>query len=460
MADKIINVAIHLRQEAGAPPLSAQIAAAVRQAVAGGTLAAGGRLPPARALARQLGVNPVTVVTAYRHLAASGLVISRVGSGTYVTRRLSGGPAAAAAAPDPAAQLPEESVFPVTVMKRIMTHILDTEGAQAFGYDDVGGYEPLKEALRRLLAEGAVPQEGRDVVIFSGAQQGLSVIVQAFVQRDDWVLVERPTYPGILRLLQRTGAQVACLDLGAAGPDVRALERLLRTRPIRLFYAMPTFQTPTGVSYPPSARRRVLELCRRHGVMIVEDDARSGLDYGNGRRRPLVCDTRPGDSYLYLRSFSHLLMPGFRLAFCLAPAAQAAVLRQAKQESDLATSGFFQRVLYYFLENHYLGEHRRRLETRLKAHFRAALRLVRRDLLPAGFRLVEPDGGGYLWLQLPPGTDTHRFFRACSGRQLQVIPGAEFATDASTSGAFALPVGHLSPAALAATVEVLTALAR
>lgn len=448
------NVPIHIDHAATAPALSAQIEAAVRQGILGGTIPAGAKLPPARILARELGINPVTVVTAYRHLTATGLTASRIGSGTYVCQPLSG-TAPAAAAPAPEHLLPEEAAFPTAAIKRIMTHILDTEGARAFGYDDGGGYEPLQRALRRLLTDTGVALDGRELVIFSGAQQGLSVIIHALVQRDDWVLVERPTYPGILRLLQRAGARLACMDMTADGPDLRACERLFKTRPVKLLYAMPTYQTPTGLCYGAAARRRLLELCREHGVMLVEDDARSDLDYGHGRRPPLVCEARTTDALLYLKSFSQLLMPGFRLAFCLAPKPVAAVLRQAKQETDLATSGFFQRVLYYFLENGYCQEHVARLETGIQKHFRQALAAARRELLPGGFRILPAEGGGYLWVQLPAGTESRAFLRGCIERQVRILPGADFAPDASADDCFALPVGRLPPPELERTLAEL-----
>jgi len=120
------NVPIHIDRAATAPALSAQIAAAVRQGILGGTIPAGAKLPPARILARELGINPVTVVTAYRHLTAAGLTASRVGSGTYVSQLLSG--TATEAVPGTDDLLPEEAVFPTAAIKRIMTHILDTEG--------------------------------------------------------------------------------------------------------------------------------------------------------------------------------------------------------------------------------------------------------------------------------------------------------------------------------------------
>jgi len=137
-------------------------------------------------------------------------------------------------------------------------------------------------------------------------------------------------------------------------------------------------------------------------------------------------------------------MPGFRLAFCLAPKPVAAVLRQAKQETDLATSGFFQRVLYYFLENGYFKEHVARLETGMQKHFRQALAATRRQLAPAGFRILPAEGGGYLWVQLPPGTEPRAFLRACVEHQVRILPGADFAPDATAGDCFALPVGRLS----------------
>ena len=498
---KIANVVIQLERESKTP-LAEQIADGIRQRIRANVVPPHAKLPPARTLAKRLGVNPATVVAAYRKLAAEGWVESRVGSGTYICpqldipaaglvpagERLGTGPRAASsshfnlrstgARPVEAGGGSATEIFPTGVLKRIIDHILDREGARAFGYTEVAGHPPLLDALRGYLREGGIAQGDDEIIIFSGAQQGLSVIVQALLHPGDWVAVERPTYPGILRLLQRAGACVEAVDLLPDGaPDLRALERLFRTRPIRLFYGMPVYQNPTGACYPPEARRSLLELCAKHGVTLVEDDSQSDLNFGNGIFHPLRAYQAPSTKYeapstkhqapstkyeapstkhqapstkhevaeiIYLKSFSRLLMPGFRLGFCLAPPRVAAMLRRVKEESDLSTSGFFQRVLHLFLHHGYFREHLTQLQAMESARFAEAVKHVENELLPAGFRWLRPQGGARIWLQLPAGTDAAAFFAESARRGLLLKPGAEFAPDGATADWFAVETAALT----------------
>ena len=426
-------------QRHGAEPLWRQIAQAVQEQIRHGRLHAGDKLPPARELAARLAINVVTVVTAYRHLAADGWVDSRVGSGTYVSPPFSD-PVTAS----PVAIPDAEKLFPVDALKRIMNHVLDTEGVQAFAYDEVAGYEPLRQTIRDYLMQNGFAPGRDEIVIFSGAQQGLSILVRVLVQRGDWVLVERPTYPGILRLLQRAGAQIEAVDLDRDGPDLRACAQIFRTRPVRLMYTMPVYQNPTGICYAGERQRQLLQLCREYGVTVIEDDAMSDLDFGRGRGQPLRLLSGPDGNVIYLKSFSHLMLPGFRLGFCLAPVKQAAAVVRAKEEADLFTSGFFQRVLRQFLEQGYFAVHLKRLEAVERKRFNAALRTAEEILEPAGFIILPPAGGTRLWCQLPPGTDPRRCFPECVRQEIKVQPGAEFAVDDSTAGGCCLSFDRLS----------------
>jgi len=442
------------RAEAGGG-VAAQIVQALTAAMAGGELAAGARLPSTRMLARQLGVNPLTVAAAYRRLAAAGLVAARVGSGTRVSPL-------AALPPPPAgggggAGDPVAARFPLERLRRIMDQVLATAGAAAFGYDDPGGLPEFKAAVCAYLAGRGIAAAAERLVVISGAQQGLSVLVQALIRRGDWVLVERPTYPGMLRLLQRAGAQVEGVDLTPEGPDLRVVERLFQTRPVRLFYTMPAYHNPTGFCQPPAVMDRLLELCRRHGVTLVEDDAGSDLDYGLGRPPGFAQRAAPGDDLIHLKSFSQLLLPGLRLGFCLAPERTAALLRQVKQESDLMTSGFFQRVLCQFLANGWFDDWLRELEALERERF-AALLAVAAGLREAGFQVAPSRGGLRLWVRLPPGTAAERFLATATARALPVRGAAEFATDGAALGDwFVLNAAGFAATALPALARALAA---
>jgi DNA-binding transcriptional MocR family regulator len=418
-----------------AEPLYRQIAEQAAAQIQDGRLPAGTRLPAARTLARRLQINPVTAVTAYRHLARQGLVVSRVGRGTHVAGAFGAGEG--------------DGRFPLATLKRIMNGVLERDGEAAFAVADGLGHEPLRAAIRRYLEAQGIAAAGADVAVFSGAQQGLSVLVRLLVQRDDWVLVERPTYPGILRLLQGVGARVEAVDVGPAGMAPQAVERLFRTRPFRLAYVMPVYQNPTGVAYDGASKRRLLALCREHGVLLLEDDARSELDYGRGRQASLraLAKRDEAQQVLYLKSFSHLLLPGFRLGFCLAPERLLPALRQAKAEADLFTSSFFQRVLAQFLEEGALAAWVRDLEARERRNFKRALAAARRCLSPLGVRWIEPAGGDTLWCQLPAGVAPQRMLSLAQAAGAPVLGGAEFAADGAVADHFRLSFGGLAPGA-------------
>jgi DNA-binding transcriptional MocR family regulator len=430
---KYQSVSIHIDRHTGVPACR-QIAAALEAEIRTGGLRPGNRLPPARTLAAKLQVNPVTVVTAFRRLAAAGWVESRVGSGTYVTRARVSPPPASGRRP----RRGRNDAFSGKALKKVINRILDADGVAAFGSDEVAGYGPLRAQLRHYLTTLGIDPGEQEVLLFSGAQQALSVIVHTLLRRDDWVLIEKPTYPGIIHLLQRAGVQIATVELGPDGPDLLALERVVRARPIRLFYAMPTYQNPTGVSYTKEVARAVLRICAENGVTIVEDDALSDLDYGRGRTGTLRALAGAGQDLYYVKSFSRLLMPGFRMGFCLVPASTAEPLKRMKQEADLFSSGFLQRIVCGLLVDGHFAAHVRDLEQAERRRFSLALSAAHDMLDGAGFRILEPAGGSRLWVRLPAGIDPDVFFPICAREGMALRPGAEFAPDASTARAFSL----------------------
>lgn len=405
-------------------PLYQQLADRIREHILNGTLKPGTRLPPARQLARQLNVNTVTTVHAYRALAAAKLTRSRVGSGTFVCIHCK--------------NKEHSGTFPLGSLKQVIADILDQEGTAAFAYDDLGGYPPLHRSLRTYLSDSGFALGPDETVIVSGAQQGLSVISRALIRPGDWVLVERPTYPRVLRILQRSGARIECLDVDDGGPDIGVMERLFATRPFRLAYVMPTYHTPTGYCYSDAQKRALHDLCTRYRVTLVEDDAFSDIDYGPGRQTPLRALCGSGQDIIYLKSFSHIMLPGFRLGFCLCPPGLAAVLREAKEEADLFSSGFFQRVLNAFLEQGHFARRVSALEDNERVRFANILRTAAQFFPGAQVDYVPPQGGSSLWCRLPKNADSAVFHAACVQEGIQTTPGREFTLDSSRDRYFAI----------------------
>jgi len=428
-------------------PLYVQLADGIERAIREGRLAPGAKLPSARDLAREHGTTPVTVNQAFRRLRSRGLAVSRVGSGTYVS---GSGPAAAASSP-PTAFLhldrrePPAALFPADVIRQIMDRILDEEGGEAFAYGDAAGDRDLKDVLTGELVEAGFGISERDVVVFSGAQQALSLLFRVHLQRGDWVLVERPTYPGVLRLLQQAGARVEAVDVGPDGPDPERIAQVLRVRPVRLVYTLPVYHNPTGICWSVERKRRVAELCAERDVLLVEDDALSGVDFGHGRPRALAACAPACRNVLYVRSFSMILMPGFRLGYCLAPRDLANTLKRAKEQADLLTSGFFQRVLCRFISEGHMRRHLSLIEPYYRDLFARATAAAAATLAPAGFRLTPSAGGPSLWCRLPDGVTGELFQRHCIRAGVGVVAGEQYSVDQSTADGVGLAFSRLRP---------------
>jgi DNA-binding transcriptional MocR family regulator len=327
-----------------------------------------------------------------------------------------------------------------------MDRILDEEGGEAFAYGDAAGDSALKDALTGQLVDAGFGTSERDVVVFSGAQQALSLLLRAWLQRGDWVLVERPTYPGMLSMLQQAGARVEAVDVGPEGPDPERVAHLLTVRPIRLMYAMPVYHNPTGICWSTECKRRVAKLCAERGVLLVEDDALSGMDFGHGRPRSLAACVPACRSVFYIRSFSMILMPGFRLGFCLAPRELANTLKRAKEQSDLLTSGFFQRVLCRFISEGHMRRHLGLIEPYYRDLFARATATAAEQLGQAGFRLTRGSGGPSLWARLPDGVGGDLFQRHCIREGVGVVAGERYSTDQSTADGVGLAFSRLGPA--------------
>jgi DNA-binding transcriptional MocR family regulator len=426
-------------------PLYIQLADGLERDLRAGRLAPGQRLPSARELARRHGTTPVTVNQAFRRLRTRGLVVSRVGSGTYACGAAAGPPRAHAkgAFLHLDRREPPASLFPADDIRQIMDRILDEEGGEAFAYGDPGGDAALKEVLSGELVAGGFGISERDVVVFSGAQQALSLLFRVWLQRGDWVVVERPTYPGVLRLLQQVGARVEAVDVGAEGPDPERLAQALSLRPVRLVYTMPVYHNPTGLCWSAERKRQVAALCAARGALLVEDDALSGLDFGQGRPQALAACAPGCRDIAYVRSFSMILMPGFRLGFCLAPRALANTLVRAKEQADLLTSGFFQRVLCRFISAGHMRRHLEVIEPYYQGLFRRATAAANEILGAAGFRLTRGVGGPSLWCRLPDGVPGELFQRYCISAGVGVVPGEQYSVDQSTADGVGLAFSRL-----------------
>ncbi|MGH2517326.1 MAG: PLP-dependent aminotransferase family protein [Ktedonobacterales bacterium] len=471
---------ITVRRESDTP-LYRQLADAVAELIRRGALPPGERLPAVRALAAELRLTRLTIHSAYTELQARGLLESHVGRGTFVAARL---PATMTtrheAPPEPPARwqaqgvladllrlaerpdllslaqaMPAPETFPMRAFGRALAATL--ADPSSMGYGPIQGEEALLEQVCRLLLGRGVATSPDDVLITAGAQQAIELALCALTTPGEVLLVEEPTYPGILEVAARHGLRLAGVAMDAGGLNIAALEAACREHAPRLLYTVATFHNPTGVSLALQRRHALLDIARVHHLLILEDDVYGPLGYDGPPPSALKADDTDG-RVLYSMSFSKMLMPGLRLGALVATPEQLAELAAVKHNIDLVCSPLPQRALAGYLRQGRLDAH--------LTHVRALYR-ERRDATLAAleqFRDVwhwtQPAGGLNVWVTLPDGIGERDFCLAALERGVGIAPGRAFYTQPQRRAAFRLSFGAHSPDQLTRAITILGTLLR
>ncbi len=403
---------------AGRRASAADIVASVQREIASGALPAGSRLPPVRALEKQLGLSKNTAQAAYDELVARGVGEAREREGVFVHARTAIAAHAPLAAPPlpmfvppPLARpdiAPRGSIALSTVF--IDPELLPTERIAECARSvlrermpsmyDAQGYPPLREAIARRLAARGLDVDADEVVITTGSQQSLDIVARSLVSRK--IAVESPVYAYAKLLFESLGHELVGLHLDPfAGIDLAAWDRALAKNPA-LAYLISSFHNPTGYSYTSAELRGVLELCRKHGVAILEDDWGSDM-MSDGEYRPML-RMLGGKDVLYVNSFTKKLLPSLRIGFVAAHPSLVPTLVAIKRLATLGNAWLTEAVVAEFLERGYYDTHLASLQRALDARYAACLAALD-DLMPDGVRWTHPGGGPTLWLDLPRSID-------------------------------------------------------
>jgi len=430
-------------------PFYRALVAALEGAIARGDVASGYRLPPERDLARTLRVSRATVVNAYRELESRGLVRGYVGRGTFVSARPEPGSAPFAwrgkiaasalqasdttvrdlvrAASDPelmslAAGEPALDCFPVEAFHRAVNDVLTNNASMAWRHGPTEGLARFREVLAQRFGG-----DTEHILVISGAQQGLDLLARCLVDRGDAVILDRPGYLGAIQTFRTAGARLVGWDIARADLD-ELEELLLRYRP-KLIYTNPTHQNPTGVTLPIRTRRELLELAARYRVPIVEDDTYRELALGAPPPPSLFKLDDTHSVVIRINSFSKMLAPGLRLGWISAVKAIVDQLAIIKQQIDPHTQNLVQLAVCDLVER---GVFDRHLTTLKAEHRRRRDSMVQalREYVPAGaLRFNVPDGGMYLWCQLPPRILARAVQAHAKRESVVVVSGEPFYVD-------------------------------
>ena len=321
---------------------------------------------------------------------------------------------------------PAEELFPLQELDTVNHAILAQEGKQAVQYGSSAGYLPLREQIAaRMNQVFRTDCTAQQIFITSGSQQGLSLLGQLFLDPDDVVLVESPTYLGAINAFRICGPRFVEVPTDEQGMIPEALEEILRTTDrVRMMYVIPEFQNPTGVTWTMERRRAVMDIVNRYDFPVLEDNPYGELRY-DGETMPALKSMDTKGNVIFLGSFSKILMPGLRVGWIVAEPEILAKLNLLKQNVDLQCSSYAQRQVSYFMQMFDLDAH----VEKLKALYRKRRTLLYDSIqtyFPAGVTATYPKGGLFLWVTLPEGMDAKALAAKATARKVAYVPGAPF----------------------------------
>lgn len=321
---------------------------------------------------------------------------------------------------------PAEELFPLKELEAVNHAILAREGKQAVQYGSSAGYLPLREQIAaRMKQVFHASCTAEQIFITSGSQQGLSLLGQLFLNKDDVVLVESPTYLGAINAFQISGPKFVEIPTDEQGVIPEALEGILRTTErVRMMYVIPEFQNPTGVTWTMERRRAVMEIVNRYDFPVLEDNPYGELRY-DGETMPALKSMDTKGNVIFLGSFSKILMPGLRVGWLVAEPEILEKLNLLKQNVDLQCSSYAQRQVSFFMEMFDLDAHVETLKTLYRKR-RTLLYDSIQKYFPSGVTATYPEGGLFLWVTLPEGMDAKALAAKATARKVAYVPGAPF----------------------------------
>lgn len=323
--------------------------------------------------------------------------------------------------------LPAPEFFPIEELKKVDAEILEKEGMQAVQYGTTEGYLPLREKIvEHMKTAFGVDCSAEELMITSGSQQGLSLLSQIFLDPDDVVLVESPTYLGAINAFTLQHPRFIEVPTDEQGIIPEALEKILQEhgKAVRLMYVIPEFQNPTGITWTEERRKAFMKVVGAYDFPIIEDDPYGELRYDGEKMKALKSLDTKGQ-LIFLGSFSKIFMPGLRLAWM---AASPEILDKAvklKQAVDLQSSSFAQRQAYYYMKRYDINEHVRNL-VQVYGKRRTLMCETMKQYFPQGVTFTYPEGGLFTWVTLPEGMDATALMPKVLAEKVAYVPGGPF----------------------------------
>lgn len=370
----------------------------ILEEVNAGTIVRGQRLPSCREVATLLNVNKITVNKAYAQLEEEHEVYSIPRGGFYLVDYRDKSSVVKKQI-DFSIVKPDEKLIPYREFTHVINKAIDIYKSNLFVYEQ--SFEPsnLKETLQLHLEKDGVYTSSEDIIITNGAQQGISLVLQTvFHDNNRKLLVEVPSYNLVLKLAKYLGIEMLGIERKNNGYDFKKMEEIFKNEDVAAFYVIPRHHNPTGYSLTEIEKKKIVELCNKYNVLIIEDDYLSEL--GDKKTSMPIYYYDISRYTVYVKSFSKTFMPGIRIGAIILPKYLVNEVAKLKYISDLNTSKLPQVALDLFIKSGMYEKHIKRVRKAYENKLRKASEIFK-SLSPQELIWHVPKNGIFIWLVLP-----------------------------------------------------------
>ena len=321
--------------------------------------------------------------------------------------------------------LPNPISFPHKEIAEVAAVVLSDFSDEALQYATTEGYRPLRNYIANRYQKSGLEVEPDNILMINGSQQGLDLIGKVFLNRDDVMLIERPTYLAAIQAFGLYEPKFVSIPLLDDGIDMDVLKNRLDALNPKLFYSIPNFQNPTGISYSQKKREELGRLFNENNTVFVEDNP-------YGEIRFMGKDLPPVMSYLensvLLGSFSKIVSPGMRMGWIVADNEVMNHLVTAKQASDLHSNFLMQMIVYRYLTGYDVETHLKKIRELYRIQRDCMVSMIKK-YFPSDVKYTKPEGGMFLWVTLPDGMSSMELFKVAVDENVAFVPGEAFYSD-------------------------------
>lgn len=324
---------------------------------------------------------------------------------------------------------PSPDAFPAKAIEEISAKVLAEDPIKVLQYSVSEGYTPLRQHLMEYMQkEHNTGSENDDILITTGAQQIMDLCTKALVNEGETVIVEAPSFIGSLNTFRSYNAKLVGVTVEPDGMNTDELEEKLKATPdTKFIYTIPNFQNPSGVTMSLEKRKKVYELAKKYGVLIIEDNPYGDLRY-SGEYVPNIKSFDTEGIVIYAGSMSKVISPGIRVAYCICPKPIFQKLVVCKQGNDVHTNIWAQYVCDEFITKYDFNAHLAMLRNIYTKKAQFCMDLLDKYCAPA-ITYNKIDGGLFIWCDLDKRIDMPQFCKEAVLKKVCVVPGNAFLTD-------------------------------